>query len=292
MNEDNRELIIEQEIDVPDDDDALEKVKELLLFRKVVQTPTYLWTKVLMHLENRSSKDSIDTWFDDAEVIGLIDDTLVIYSPSLFSRQVIREKCMPHILEALNEIGAHSIRFEVWGDAELTAHRINTLLGNKPQFTFDNFIIDNANRNAANTLMTAAENHNATTPILLYGPSGSGKTHLLHAFSRSILQSSPKKHIVYVNSDQFTGEMIFSLRNDEMEQFYQKYYNTDVLLLDDIQHLADKKSVQEELSRIFNHLVHQKKRIILTFDRNPKEISIFENCLKDCFDSDILIKIG
>lgn len=256
-----------------------------------MHAPTYLWAKILMHLGKYYPEDSIDTWVDSTEVIGLIDDTLVIYSPSSFSRQMIREKCRPFILEALNAIGLHSTRFEVWGDAELIAYRNNTPLVCKPQFTFENFIIGNANRNAVNALKTAAGNPKATTPILLCGPAGSGKTHLLYAFYHSILHSSPETRIVYVNSDQFTAEMISSLRYDETDLFRQKYYNTDALLVDDVQYLADKKSVQEELSRIFNHLVQQKKQIILTFDRNPKEISIFDNCLNNCFDSGILLGI-
>ena len=198
---------------------------------------------------------------------------------------------MPYILEALNEIRPHGFHFEIWGDTELATPRKSAIFYCKQQRTFDNFIVDNTNCSAVNVIKAAINNPGAQTPIFLYGPSGSGKTHLLYAFQESILQVSPDTHVVYANADQFTGEMIFSLRHGEMDQFRSKYYNTDVLLLDDIQYLVDKKYVQEELACIVSNLIEQKKQIIITSDTNPKDIVSFENCLKNCFDTGIFIGI-
>ena len=252
--------------------------------------PTYLWAKVLMHLRKYYPEDLLSTWFDGTEVIGLIDNTLIIHAPSSFSRQTIQEKCMPYILESLNSIALHKIGFTVWSDTELMAYRIRKKIP-LPQFTFDNFITGSSNRDAVNTLKAAVENTNEKVPICLCGPAGSGKTHLLHAFMHSLLQSLPETHVVCVNSDQFTAEMIFSLRHGEMDNFRQKYYNTDMLLVDDIQYFAGKKTVQEEFSHIFNSLIQKKKQIILTLDRSPKETPEFEECLKDYLDISSRVKI-
>ena len=258
-------------------------------------TPNYLLSRVLARLEKQFSEATVSAWFADTEVIGLLDNTLVIYAPSSAALQAIKGDAMPYILETLSSIMPYGIGFEVWDDAAFAAYKHRDAAQPfycKPQFTFENFMIGESNRHAVITLKAAAEGTKTHTPIFLYGPKGSGKTHLLNAFANSILKNSRESHIIRVNADQFTAELIYRLRCGEMDKFYRTYDHADILLVDDVQFFADKKTVQEEFARIFSSMLQQNKQVFLTFDRNPKEISIFESCLKDCFDSGVFLGIA
>lgn len=125
----------------------------------------------------------------------------------------------------------------------------------------------------------------AYNPLFLYGNSGLGKTHLLHAIAHKILEKKPNAKIVYASSEKFTNELINAIRDNSTEAFRQKYRNIDLLLIDDIQFLTKKERTQEEFFHTFNTLYEAKKQIVITSDRQPREIQTLDDRLKSRFES-------
>ena len=124
------------------------------------------------------------------------------------------------------------------------------------------------------------ENYN---PLFIYGDSGLGKTHLLYAIANALRKKRPEARIVYVKGDDFTNELIASIRENRNAEFREKYRQTDILLMDDIQFIAGKIQTQEEFFHTFNTLYESGRQIVLTSDRPPKEITQLEDRLRTRF---------
>lgn len=129
-------------------------------------------------------------------------------------------------------------------------------------------------------------------PFFIYGGVGLGKTHLMHAIGNQILMNNPNSNILYVTSENFTNQLINALRDQATEKFREKYRNIDVLLIDDIQFIANKKSTQEEFFHTFNTLYEAGKQIVLSSDKPPKDIELLEDRLKSRFDWGLIADIS
>ena len=152
-------------------------------------------------------------------------------------------------------------------------------------FTFDTFVVGSANKFAHAAAVAVAENPAMLyNPLFIYGNSGLGKTHLLYAIYTRVEQMKPDAKIVYVKGDDFTNEMIESIRQGTTPLFRQKYRNADVLLVDDVQFIGGKESTQEEFFHTFNTLYEAKKQIVMTSDRPPKDIATLEERLQTRFE--------
>jgi chromosomal replication initiator protein len=160
------------------------------------------------------------------------------------------------------------------------------------EYTFDNFIVGNSNK-FAHAACTAVAERPATNynPLFIYGPSGLGKTHLMSAVVNEIKKKKPNIRVVYVKGDEFTNQMIESLSKHEMHKFHNKYRNCDILLIDDVQFIAGKESTQEEFFHTFNTLYEERKQIILSSDRPPKDIQTLEERLKTRFEWGLIADI-
>lgn len=258
--------------------------------------PSYVWGKVLMRLEQQLSEVTVSAWLDDAEVVGLWDNTLVVYSPTDFRQQIIRDRCAPYIEEILRELLCQEAKLEVWGDAELRAHKGEKsaeLVRCNPQFTFESFVAGSSNQLAVKVAQAAAGSPGSEVynPLFFYGPPGVGKTHLLYAMVGQILEEFPDMKVVYVRADQFTNGLIKGIRAGKTDEFKQKYRKADVLLVDDIQFIAGKEATQEEFFHTFNDLFEHKKQIVMTADRRPADMATLEDRLQGRFGSGIMIGI-
>jgi chromosomal replication initiator protein len=152
------------------------------------------------------------------------------------------------------------------------------------KFTFDNFVIGSANRFACAAGLAVSENPaKAYNPLFIYGQVGLGKTHLLQAITHKIKELHPNLKHSYLSSERFTNELIEAIRHRSTNQFRKKYREIDILLIDDIQFIAGKESTQEEFFHTFNYLHDNRKQIIITSDRPPKEISNLEERLSSRF---------
>ena len=257
----------------------------------------YVWAKVLTHMENLLSTTVISTWFDDAEVVELTENKLVLYSPSEFRKNIIETRCVGHIQDAMKELFDMNVEVQVLSGEEVEAYkqkgRTPQFIEYNPQFTFDRFVVGPSNR-FAHAAAIAVANRPAETynPLFIYGPSGLGKTHLLYAIAGQINYRHPDYNIIYIKGDQFTNELIQALQEGKNAEFRNKYRNADLFLVDDIQFISGKESTQEEFFHTFNNLYENHKQIVLTSDRPPSDLLRLEDRLKTRFEWGLIADIN
>ena len=259
-------------------------------------SPAYVWAKIILHMEERLSAITISASFDDAEIIELNDEQLIIYSPSEFRREIIETRYTAYIQEALKEIFNSDAKLIVFGDEELEEYRNkgkkSSSMDFNPQFTFDNFVVGGSNRfahSAAVAVSNAPGLH--YNPLFIYGPPGVGKTHLLYAIANSIRELNPDTRVLYIKGDQFTNELIEAIQKGKNIEFRNKYRETDLFLIDDIQFIAGKESTQEEFFHTFNTLYENHKQIVMTSDRKPSDLLTLEDRLRTRFEWGLLASI-
>ena len=256
----------------------------------------YVWAKVLNYLEERLTPVIVSAWFDDAKVIELTEENLILYSPTEMRRDVITRRYAGHIEDALKEIFNSDAKLTVLGDKGLEGlrekNKIATSMDFNPQFSFDNFVVGPSNRFAHGAAM-AVTNHpgEVYNPLFIYGPPGIGKTHLLYAIANGIRKTNPNVNIVYIKGDQFTNELIAAIGSGKNIEFRSKYREADLFLIDDIQFIAGKDSTQEEFFHTFNALYEEHKQIVMTSDRKPSDMVTLEDRLKTRFEWGLLADI-
>jgi chromosomal replication initiator protein len=161
-----------------------------------------------------------------------------------------------------------------------------------PRYTFDAFVIGSSNRFAHAAARSVAETPASDyNPLFIYGDSGLGKTHLLHSIGNYVRENFPGSHVRYVSSETFMNEFVESIRNNTGLQFKRRYRACDVLLVDDIQFIENKESLQEEFFHTFNSLHEASKQIVLTSDRHPRHIATLEDRLRSRFASGVITDI-
>ena len=256
----------------------------------------YVWAKVLIHMEERLGAVTVSAWFDDAEVVELNENNLILYSPSDFRREIIRRRCTDYIQDALKEVFNSDAKLMVFGDEELDAFKQKgksvSSMDFNPQFTFDNFVVGPSNRFAHSAAIAVSKTPGQVyNPLFLYGPPGVGKTHLLYAIANGIRKENPDANIVYIKGDQFTNELIAAIQNGKNIEFRSKYREADLFLIDDVQFIAGKESTQEEFFHTFNKLYEEHKQIVMTSDRKPSDMLTLEDRLKTRFEWGLLADI-
>ena len=256
----------------------------------------YVWAKVLGYLEERLSAITVSAWFDDAEVVELTEEHLIIYSPSDFRREIISRRCTEYIQDALMEIFQSNAKLIVFGDEELNTYKSKdtktSSMDFNPQYTFDNFVVGPSNRFAHSASIAVSKNPGQVyNPLFIYGPPGVGKTHLLYAIANGIRKEKPDANIVYIKGDQFTNELIAAIQNGKNIEFRNKYREADLFLIDDVQFIAGKESTQEEFFHTFNKLYEEHKQIVMTSDRKPSDMLTLEDRLKTRFEWGLLADI-
>ena len=255
-----------------------------------------IWQRIIMLLGRELSDVAIETWFSDCKIVELTPGELLLYTPSSFKRDIIENKYLFSIKEALRELLPGEYSVLVLDDDGLETHktlRHEQQLGDT-EYTFDRFVVGNSNKfaqAAAVAVATGRAGHDYN-PLFIYGESGLGKTHLLHAIRHTVQLDHPEYKIVYVKGDDFTNDLVRALQAGRNMEFREKYRFANLLLVDDIQFIAGKQQTQEEFFHTFNTLYEAGRQIVLTSDRPPREIARLEDRLQTRFESGLLADIS
>ena len=261
-----------------------------------------VWRAALGELQVSLSPANFETWLRDTALVEVDDRRFVVAAPNGFAKDWLESRYRSLISQTLARIvgyGVH-VEFEVRPvSAEATdeppaqpvrveAARVGGEGGASnlnPRYTFANFIVGSANRLAhAASLSVAERPGHAYNPLFLYGGVGLGKTHLMHAVGNQVVARFPRKKVVYASSEKFTNEFITSIQQGRVDEFRARYRKIDVLLIDDIQFIADKERTQEEFFHTFNSIHEDAKQIVLSSDRPPKQIITLEERLRSRFE--------
>ncbi len=177
-------------------------------------------------------------------------------------------------------------------ETQLDFNRLVKDNGLNPKYTFYTFVKGKSNELAQAAAVAVAENPGYEFKILyIYGGVGLGKTHLMHAIAIYVLKNNPRANIIYTSSEGFTNEYIDSLKKNTTDEFRIKYRSADLLLIDDIQFIANKESTQEEFFNTFNALFNNNKQIVITSDKPPKDINNLEDRIKSRFEGGMVVDI-
>ncbi|MBS4959501.1 MAG: chromosomal replication initiator protein DnaA [Clostridiales bacterium] len=262
-----------------------------------------IWDRALRIIEaDISSAVSFNTWFKPLIPLRIEGTTFIIQTADSFSKEILEARHIPAIVSALSQVDhkEYTIKIVTKDSSSENSHTAqnNTTKPTEypsnlnPRYVFSSFVVGNSNRMAhAASLAVAEAPAKAYNPLFLYGGVGLGKTHLMHSIAHYILEKNPQTKVLYVTSETFTNELINSIKNNKNEDFRNKYRNMDVLLIDDIQFIAQKESTQEEFFHTFNDLHESNKQIIISSDRPPKEIKTLEDRLRSRFEWGLIADI-
>jgi len=257
-----------------------------------------IWNQTLLLIEERISGPSFETWLKETEAIDVQGDTVVVSVPSDFVKEWLDNRYAQLIKDVLLEVTGNplDVKFIVGAQDPTTTREgrrdevISTQLN--PKYTFETFVIGNSNRFAhAAALAVAEAPAKAYNPLFIYGGVGLGKTHLMNAIGHFVIKHYAGSRVVYLSTEKFTNDFINSIRDNRAGEFRNKYRNVDVLLIDDIQFLAGKESTQEEFFHTFNALHESNKQIIISSDRQPREIPTLEDRLRSRFEWGLITDI-
>ena len=257
-----------------------------------------IWSRVLTLMEADMTATTIHTWFDDTVAVSLEGDRFVLYTPSDFKRDIIVSRYLPPIQKALHELFSADFQVEVLGEGELDRFqnkgrpKDDSFLPGTEEYTFERFVVGSSNK-FAHAAARAVADHPAQNynPLFIYGESGLGKTHLLYAIAHKIHATRPDFRVVYIKGDAFTNELIQAIREGRNQEFREKFRSADVFLMDDVQFIAGKDSTMEEMFHTFNTLYENRKQIVFTADRPPKEMLKLEDRLKTRFEWGLIADI-
>lgn len=273
------------------------------------------WEEILytVKVEHELSDISFKTWLKPLQIHSISENVVTILVPSAqMGVDYISKKYMFPIKVAIAELTGteYEIEFILPEQARQRESQAALPSGSKhaqfntaieranlnPKYTFDTFVVGNNNKFAHAAALAVAESPGKMyNPLFIYGGAGLGKTHLMHSIAHFILSQQPDMKVIYVTSESFTNELIEAIRNGNntaITTFREKYRNVDVLLIDDIQFIIGKEATQEEFFHTFNELHGNKKQIIISSDKPPKEIETLEARLRSRFEWGILADIS
>ena len=253
-----------------------------------------VWDSVLTRLGGELSEVTIRTWFDEVDVVTLEDSAFVLHCSNTFKKSTIEARFLPHIKAALRDLFSTDLEVKILDDEQLSAY--HGVAPDRPgdlseakAFTFETYVVGPQNKLAFAAAKAVTEKPGEKyNPLFIYGDSGLGKTHLLYAIANAARKKWPAARIVYIKGDDFTNELVASIRENRNAEFREKYRQTDILLMDDIQFIAGKIQTQEEFFHTFNTLREAGKQIVLTSDRPPKEITQLEDRLRTRFEQGLM----
>ena len=266
------------------------------------------WNEMLNHISGTLSKQEYETWFGRMEYLRSSKTELHIGVPSTFFQNEVKSRYHKMLVETLYDLSGAKLtisfvvakpkptkqsppREPVQSPQPQPRRRIiNSLLQQK--YTFENFVISENNKFAANAALAIALNPGKSyNPCLIYGGVGLGKTHLIQSIGNRIIETMDSLKVIYATTENFTNDFIQSVRENKTRQFKNKYRRVDVLLLDDIHFIQKKPETQEELFHTFNALFDANKQMIFTCDRPASELRNITDRLQNRFERGLSVDL-
>ena len=256
-----------------------------------------IWSGIMEILSTQLTATSINTWFADCTPIELDDGKLVLHTATKFKRDILQQRFSGTIKKTLSDYFSCEFDLLILAGDEIKDYRDdkkNALtLPEMDGYIFDNFIVGNSNKfaHAAAVGVTKNPGSRGYNPLFIYGESGLGKTHLLLAIGTDIHDKYPNAQIAYIKGDEFTNQMVKSIKDGTAEAFRQKYRNVDLFLVDDIQFIAGKEGTQEEFFHTFNNIYEAGHQIVITSDRPPLDMAQLDDRLRTRFEGGLMADI-
>lgn len=266
-----------------------------------------LWEKVVSKLELMVSSVSFELWIKPIVPLAFSENQLILIASSTTAKNQLVKNHYRQIDSCIEEIFGQKLEFAIFDQEEKEEYLKLQEEGDKikadkenpkhnpfnEKYTFDNFVVGKSNQIVYAACRAVAENpgKNAFNPLFIYGGVGLGKTHLLHSIGNFLFSHNPELNIVYCTCENFTNDYIDSIqkqsKDNKISDFRSKYRNVDVLMVDDIQFITNKKETQEEFFHTFNDLYQNNKQVIIASDRSPNEIATLTDRLRSRFASGI-----
>src|SRR3954467_94617 len=252
------------------------------------------WSLLQRQLQQQLDPDEFTTWFRPLKVGDEDGHRLVLVGPHPPFLHTLEESYRPMVDRAVAGLGdpGFEVLFKLDKDevpSDVTPPAPSSFT---PKYTFGSFVDGKSNEFASAAAKRVAEKPaESYNPLFLYGGVGLGKTHLLHAIGHEIQRSRPQLRVLYLAAEQFVNELINSIRFDRMPAFRERYRTIDVLMIDDVQFIANKERTQEEFFHTFNTLYTSQKQIILSSDSSPRNIPTLEERLRSRFEWGLIADI-
>ncbi|MCK4352956.1 chromosomal replication initiator protein DnaA [candidate division WOR-3 bacterium] len=257
-----------------------------------------VWKKVLEEIKEKAPPQAFSTWFEPTKGASLKQNTLWVLVPNSFFIDWIEEHYHSLIYDTLTQAYGEPLKIK-YHVVERIKERIppsklyridSSQL--QSRYTFDNFVIGDGNKFArAASFAVATVPGKQYNPLFLYGTVGLGKTHLLQAIGNYVKEKLPELKVYYTSCETFMNEMVDAIQNNKIIQFKKKYRFRDVLLIDDIQFLEAKESLQEEIFHTFNSLYDAGKQVVISSDRPPSALATLEERLVSRFQGGLVCDI-
>ncbi len=272
-----------------------------------------IWENVLEEIKLSVSTVIFQTLFTKIKLTGFENNLAVISCPNYYINDLVQKRYLPLLWSCLKHHLGPGVKikfvirqpnlkikqpgplFEVESWSKPTKeekNHYNPQTGLHPKFTFENFVVGNANNFAYAAAQAIIKNPGYVyNPFFVWGGVGVGKTHLTQAIGHQILKNDPKMKVCYLTAETFTNDLVNAIKDKNITQFKQKYRQIDVLLIDDIQFISGKEYVQEEIFHTFNNLYIANKQVVLTSDRQPEQIPRIEERLISRFMGGLTVDI-
>lgn len=265
-----------------------------------------IWSNTLSKIEKKVGSSIIELWFKPIKLTQIKEQQLTIDIPNRFFKDWIEDNYPEIISETISSILGHpvNIRYRIAEKIDPNVKKMDMLLENRrqklasrgiylnPKYTFDSFVTGPSNQFAQAAAKKVAEALGKTyNPFFVYGGVGLGKTHLINAVGNAVFDKRPDLIVIYVSAEQFTNEVVSAIRHEKMSELKEKYRNVDLLLLDDIQFIANKTQTQEEFFHTFNAIYDRQRQIVISSDRPPKEIGAVTDRLRSRFSMGLIADI-
>lgn len=270
--------------------------------------PREIWNNVLESLESSVNKQSFNMWLKDTQPLSISENIFRIKVMDEVTRRHITEQYITQISSKLKEITGQNYVCEIVTSNGFSKEQSDTVPSHNsqifkrdpmitestlnPQYTFENFVVGPNNQYAHAAAYSVSQAPGTqVNPLFIYGSTGLGKTHLLQAIGHYIKREKPYLKVLFVSTQNFISEFINAIRNRTQESFQIKYRHVDLLLIDDIQFIENKEETQNEFFNVFNSLHENKKQIVISSDRPPKQIATLADRLRTRFEWGMIIDI-